>query len=58
VRSCENWPNLYSASVISDLCHKINRGDKVPILLGHDAVLLGMWLPAISRQHSGLFFKD
>jgi len=25
---------------------KIHLGDKVPILLGHDAVLLGMWFPA------------
>lgn len=25
---------------------KINPGDKVPILLGRDAVFLGMWFPA------------
>jgi hypothetical protein len=25
---------------------KINLGDKVPIFLGRDAVLIGMWFPA------------
>jgi len=37
---------------------KIHLGDKVPILLGRDAVLLGMWFPAFQDKHMGLFFKD